>query len=222
MAYAKDMSLRLHDKIRHLLEITPGLTQRGLAERMGVNPAAVNRMLYGRRNIMADEVPVIEEYLGVSLDWRGPAPAGEYRQANDKPGGRGFSDVRAAELSGEPLSAPSVPPVPVLAGARGSEIVDWVVRHPHQMAVRDAYALYVTADDMQPRYYRGEIVYIHPARPPMTGSDCVVETKDGQVHLRRLVQKTADRVTLQQLQPAKLVELPLADIQAIYCVVGRG
>ena len=31
---------------------------------MGLNPAAVNRMLHGARAIKVDEVPVIEEYLG--------------------------------------------------------------------------------------------------------------------------------------------------------------
>lgn len=216
------MTARLHDKIRHYLDTLPGLTQKGLAERMGVNPAAVNRMLHGRRNIMADELPIIEDYLGVRLDPRGGAE--EYSQSPST-GPRGFSDVRR-DIEGSPELLPdalhALPPVPVFGGKRGSAIVDWVARHPHQLAVREAYALYVESDDMQPRYYRGEIVYVHPSRPPMTGSDCVIETVKGEVLLRRLVQKTADRLTVQQLQPQKLVEMKTGDIAAIYSIVGRG
>ena len=69
------MNHRIYEKIREILETTPGLTQKGLAERMGLNPAAVNRMLYGRRNIMAEEIPMIEDYLGVRLELS-PVPGG--------------------------------------------------------------------------------------------------------------------------------------------------
>lgn len=206
------MMLRLHEKIRRVIDTTPGLTQRGLAERMGLNPAAVNRMLYGRRNIMADEVPLIEEYIGVKLD------LGTARDATARVGLRGFSDVPPATF--EESVAP-LPLVPVYGGLRGSETVDWVPRHPLQQAVRDAYALYVSEDDMQPRYFRGETVYVHPAKPVMSGSDCVIEMKDGSVLLRRLAQKTSDRLTVQQYHPSRLVEIALDDVGAIYSIIGR-
>ena len=45
------MMSRIHERIRHFLETTPGLTQRGLAEHMGLNPAQVNRMIHGQRKI---------------------------------------------------------------------------------------------------------------------------------------------------------------------------
>lgn len=210
--------MRLHEKIRRIIDDTPGLTQRALAERMGLNPAAVNRMLYGRRNIMADEVPLIEDYLGVKLELN-PA-ARDYRQ-DPHSGKRGFSDVAPSSLEDRDGFA-ALPPVPVFRDRRGSEVVDWLPRHPLQQAVRDAYALYVAEDDMQPRYYRGETVYIHPAKPVMTGSDCVIEMKEGAVLLRRLAQKTSDRITVQQFHPSKLVDIALSEIDALYSVIGRG
>ena len=54
----------LHKWIKSVIDTTQGLTQKGLAKAMGLNPAAVNRMLHGARAIKVDEVPVIEEYLG--------------------------------------------------------------------------------------------------------------------------------------------------------------
>lgn len=213
---------RLHDQIRTLIDSTPGLTQRGLAERMGLNPAAVNRMLYGRRNIRADEVPVIEHYLGVKLDLGQDNSRADYRQAMGQRGVRGFSDVASQAIEGHEGAMPFTPDmVPVYRDRRGSETIDWVTRHPLQLAVRDAYALYVTGDDMQPRYFRGETVYVHPAKPVMTGSDCVIEMKDGTVLLRRLAQKTADKLTVQQFQPSKLSEIALKDVEALYSIIGR-
>ncbi len=213
------MNMRLHEKIRHHLESTPGLTQRGLAERMGVNPAAVNRMIYGRRNIMADELPIIEDYLGVALDLgRGAA---DYHQ-DQRSNARGFSDVRRAEIDGRDAAQNLPPPVPVYRDRRAGDIVDWAVRHPQQFALRDAYALYVDSEDMQPRYFRGELVYVHPAKPVMTGSDCVVEYTDGRIALRRLVQKAADKIVVQLFHPARLEELPARDVAALHSIVGRG
>lgn len=216
------MTMRLHEKIRHHLESTPGLTQRGLAERMGVNPAAVNRMLYGRRNIMADELPVIEDYLGVALDIGRMAQSAEYQQ-NARGAARGFSDIRRMEFDGREASAQQFPPpVAVYRDYRSGEVIDWAVRHPHQFALREAYALYVDSEDMQPRYFRGELIYVHPAKPVMTGSDCVVEYADGRVALRRLVQKSSDKIVVQLFNPARLEEVPAKDVSALHSIVGRG
>lgn len=218
------MAIKLHEKIRHHLETTPGLTQRGLAERMGVNPAAVNRMLYGRRNIMADELPVIEEYLGVTLDVgrSAPASAHEYHQ-HPRGSARGFSDVRRSDIDAHDTVAITMPPpVPVYRDRRAGDVVEWTTRHPQQFALRDAYALYVDSEDMQPRYFRGELVYVHPAKPVMTGSDCVIELTDGRVALRRLVQKSADKVVVQQFNPQRLEEIAARDVASLHSIVGRG
>src|SRR4051812_41867554 len=87
------------DKIAHVLKTTPGLTQKGLAAHMGLNPAAVNRILHGQRKIMFEEVPLIEEYLGTRLD----LAASEYKQKSS--GHKGVSDVHASALA-QPLAQP--------------------------------------------------------------------------------------------------------------------
>src|SRR4051812_11166018 len=104
-AMLKNMS-RLHEKIRDILEKRPDLTQKGLAERMGLNPAAVNRMLYGQRKIMAEEIPVIESYLGAPLPLS--AANAEYRQGEKTRGG--FSEsAKASSLSFDAAPAPPIP-----------------------------------------------------------------------------------------------------------------
>lgn len=212
---------RIHDKIRDTIENTPGLTQRGLAERMGLNASAVNRMLYGQRQIKASEIPVIEAYIGLKLDL-------EYPQGPR--GSRGF---------GEATNAPHYDSVrvPVYGYAAGGvdigrkggglnlangEVIDWVQRHPAQMGVQNAFAIYVFSDSMEPRYYRGELIYIHPGRPPELNKDVVIQMKNGDAYIKRLLRQQGGKIRVRQFNPPDEKDIPLKDVQMIYPVIGRG
>ena len=207
--------MQLHDKIRDIIESTPGLTQKGLAERMGLNPAAVNRMLYGRRNIMVDELPVIEAYLGTRLDIyaqpqpnaAGPVP----RPTNAMPG-----------LVAQDVLLPV--PVYTYLPEGGRRLTDWAQRHPAQAGIEDGFAVYVTTSAMEPRYFTAEIVYLHPTRPAQAGRDCLVETSDGHAVLGRLAAQGADgaAVTLEFYNPPSRKTFKQDEIAAIYTVLGRG
>ncbi len=65
-------------------------------------------MLYGQRRIMAEEIPIIEAYLGVKLDLQYPQESKPQRVRRG-----GFAD-RAAPFE-------SLAPVPVYGYAAGSE-----------------------------------------------------------------------------------------------------
>ncbi|MBI1215069.1 MAG: helix-turn-helix domain-containing protein [Alphaproteobacteria bacterium] len=231
------MMQRIHEKIRHLLETTPGLTQRGLAEHMGLNPAQVNRMIHGQRNIRVEEVPVIEAYLGATLDLRGgPAPQGFAPQQHGGSRPRGFAEAPGVMPPAPP--ARHTGPVPVYGYAAGAEdlgldgaglnlgndggVVDWVTRHPAQIGIRDAFAIYVFSDSMEPRYYRGELVYVHPGRPAEPGRDCVIEMKNGDAYIKRLLRVMPDKIRVAQYNPAQERDLPREEIKALYAVIGRG
>jgi phage repressor protein C with HTH and peptisase S24 domain len=228
------MSQRIYDKVREIIEATPGLTQKGLAERMGLNPAAINRMLYGRRNIMAEEIPIIEDYLGVKLDLSQPSAVPvniEYRQDARAAGRRGFSDISTQHLPPPEASATS-PVVPVYGYAAGSlqkglnlsngEAVDWVVRHPAQFGINNAFAVYVFSDSMEPRYFQGELIYVHPGRPPEANRDCIIEMKNGDAYIKRFLRQSADKIRVAQFNPPEEKDILKEDIKAIYAVVGRG
>lgn len=215
------MSIRLHDKIRMILEATPHKTQRGLAQRMGLNPAAVNRMLHGARKIMAEEIPVIESYLGVKLT---PLEDDvEYLQ-NPHHGKKGFSDVPSVQaFAGESaLARVPVYGLPLKTDGEEKNIIDWVPRHPAQFGVRDAFALYVVSDDMEPRYFRGELVYVHPHRPPTAAKDCVLVQKNGETIIRRIVSSSLGLLKAEQFNPKHQKDIAENDIVAAYAVVGRG
>tara|TARA_R110002124_G_scaffold193265_2_gene360542 strand:- start:335 stop:943 length:609 start_codon:yes stop_codon:yes gene_type:complete len=202
--------MKLYEWIRDTIKTTPGLTQKGLAEAVGMNPATVNRMLYGRRHIRAEEVPLIENYLGAKYGM--PAEHdGDVAQIQDS----GF----AAQ------SAPTVPQnlIPVYHGATGEgDIVDWVERHPMQKSCKDAYAFYVVSGAYEPRYYSGELVYIHPGKPPAMAQDCLVRRADGTESLYRYMGQSVQEVMLSNLQNGAAVTFPHTEIRALSAVVGRG
>lgn len=234
------MSIRIHDKIREVLENTPGLTQKGLAEKMGLNPAAVNRMLYGRRNIMAEEIPIIEDYLGVSLHLSAPDDDSRiYRHnpAADSGKLRGFADIGSRHNiflpeSANPRSFFDASVIPVYGDPSGGmqkglnlssgDVIDWVARHPIQFGIRNAFAVYVSSDSMEPRYFRGELVYIHPGRPPEINKDCLVEMNGGEARIYRLLGRNGDRIRIAEYNPPVETEIPLKDIKSLYAVIGRG
>lgn len=216
--------MKMHEKIRHIIETTPGLTQKGLAEQMGLNPAAINRMLYGRRHIMVEEVPVIENYLGVTLT-QDPKHV-IYRQDNAE-ASKGFSDQPALALE-MPLKSWGDMMVPVLGTADDRlslterKIVDWVPRHPAQIGINDAFALYAADPAMEPRYMPGELVYVHPGRTPEIGKDCLVIMKDGAAQVRRFLGQTEKSWRFGQLSPEKETSLPRAAVRSLFAVIGRG
>lgn len=198
--------MKLYEWIRDTIKTTPGLTQKGLAEAVGMNPATVNRMLYGRRHIRAEEVPLIENYLGAT-----------YAMSAEKDEGGGFAAATALPLPQQQHL------IPVYHGGDGGDgIVDWVERHPMQKSCKDAYAVYVASGAYEPRYYSGELVYIHPGKPPAMGQDCLVRYADGTEALYRYMGQSAQDVTLSGFQNGALRVFPHTDIRALAAVVGRG
>jgi phage repressor protein C with HTH and peptisase S24 domain len=86
----------------------------------------------------------------------------------------------------------------------------------------------VVGDSMEPRYHSGELVYVHPGRPVDVGAYVLVQVKpkeDGDAPravVKRLVRRSATKVTLEQFNPKKTIELKANDILSMHRVVGSG
>lgn len=209
------MKYRIHEKIRRVLESNPALTQKGLAAYMGLNPAAVNRMLYGKRNILAEEIPLIEKYLGVVL-----ARAAAGAETGAETGNVQYLHSPQPPAPNRP-TAHNMETVPVYRHTHG-DIADWTARHPAQAGNAQAFAVYVADDSMAPRYFPGELVYIHPGRPPQAGQDCLILHHDSTMQLARFAGQSGETLTIGLLRPEKTEELQYKAIKDLYAVVGRG
>jgi phage repressor protein C with HTH and peptisase S24 domain len=105
------------------------------------------------------------------------------------------------------------------------QIVDTVECPPVLDAVPDAYAVYVVGDSMEPRYYAGELVYVHPNKPYKRGDFVVVQVNvDGEDaphgFIKQFVSLSPTTLTLCQFNPKKEIEFLRKKVVSIHRIVG--
>jgi SOS-response transcriptional repressor LexA len=106
------------------------------------------------------------------------------------------------------------------------EVTDYVVRPPALAATTHAYAVYVAGSSMEPRYYLGELVHIHPGKPVTIGAFVLVQIRpeaEGETpraSIKRLVRRTATSWRFEQFNPSKEIDVKAADVLSIHRIVG--
>ncbi len=229
------MEHQIYKWIAYKLAEDTTLSQKGLAEALGVNPSAVNRMLHGRRAIKVDEIPVIEDYIGEKYqETQGGADLNRFASAAASGQMRTYSPPPELDVQHiyrrENASVRNAPrpldPVPVYQVKEGQKnmghVVDWVVRHPSQIGLDDSFALYIADQSYSPRYQKGEVIYLHPSRPPEMGRDCLVELKSGGYQIWRYLGEEDRTLLCENTNLGKKTKIDLSDIAFIYNVLGRG
>jgi len=108
----------------------------------------------------------------------------------------------------------------VLTGNQVSE----VPAPPSLSHVRDAYAVYVVGDSMEPRYFAGETVFVNPRLPISRGAFVVAQISKGEephprAYVKRFVLQDAKRLRLEQYNPKKILEFPASTVVAIHRIV---
>ena len=86
--------------------------------------------------------------------------------------------------------------------------------------VRGAYAVYVTGNEMEPRYEQGWLLHVNPFKPPTRGRDVVVYKVDGTVLIKGFVRWDGDELVLQQLNPPQELRVPRSEARECHLVVG--
>lgn len=104
------------------------------------------------------------------------------------------------------------------------EVVDYVLRPPGIARARNVFAIYVVGSSMAPRYEEGDLVFVHPDRPPLNGCDVLVELHDeaepGTCLIKRLVGRTPSKLLLEQYNPRRRdIEIPLKRVRLVYRIL---
>ena len=110
------------------------------------------------------------------------------------------------------------------------ETVDNVARPQSLIGVPNAYAVYVYGDSMAPRYRHGELVFMHPGRPPSKGCYVLVQLGDRSEEpgattralIKEYVRQTASKLFLAQLNPPKTIEIDMSMVRGIHRIVASG
>lgn len=128
----------------------------------------------------------------------------------------------------------SVPVFGTVSGGPGGlqmgneAVLDWVRRPPRFMdrkgSPKDIFAVLVEEVSMVPRFGPGDLVYIDPLRAPQIGDCVVVVVKDGQhaepkAILKRLVARTASKITLEQFNPPEQFTVTTARVESLFRVM---
>ena len=86
--------------------------------------------------------------------------------------------------------------------------------------VRDAYAIYMIGDSMEPRYEQGWLLHVNPFKPPTRGRDVVVYKRGQAVLIKQFVGWEGDNLVLRQLNPDQTLHIPRGDVRDCHLVVG--
>jgi len=205
-----------------------GASQADLARHLGLAASAISRLTSGERQVKAGEVPLIAAFLGVSPEEvlrhavtdAGSAPSGE-------PARRGRPPRSAAP---SPVSAPQGGNlVPIRSAGRGGGDqqmflddgpIGYTPRPSNLGGVRDAYAIYMVGDSMEPRYEQGWLLHVNPFKPPTRGRDVVVYKTGQAVLIKQFVGWQGDQLVLRQLNPDETLRIARAEVVECHLIVG--
>jgi phage repressor protein C with HTH and peptisase S24 domain len=199
-------------------------TQADLARHLRLAPSAVSRMLKGERQMKALEAVQVAQFLGVPQeDVLRHAGNAAPTTASTEPARRG----RPPRQTAFPL--PRAESMPIKSAARGGgeqEMflgdgpIGYTPRPSNLAGVRDAYAIYMVGDSMEPRYMQGWLLHVNPFKPPTRGRDVVVYKINEAVLIKQFIGWSDDDLVLHQLNPDETFRIPRAEIAACHLVVG--
>ncbi|CAH1656833.1 putative Helix-turn-helix transcriptional regulator [Hyphomicrobiales bacterium] len=239
--------MTLGDRVRKEREAR-GWTQPYLAELVGLDASTVNKIELGKsrvpRNFLRiaaalgmDEAEALRILNEARMQEEGVAP-------NDPPVMTRFRVKGSAKPLGAFGPLPQMPPqgnktLPVLGYAAGGNTGSFrisdstydVVPCPPQLEhVSGAYAVFVYGESMEPRYFPGETVYVHPRLPVARGDFVVVQLSDeGESEptegiVKQYVGQGDEGLILHEFNPKSvdLPPVPLARVRAIHKIILAG
>lgn len=225
-------------RIRHLRSEVLKLKQREFADALGVSRGAVGNWELNQ-GIKTENLTLIADHFGVSADWlsngRGAPPVAGAMNAESPR----LEPVRGNASS--PVARPVNPRelIPVFGMAAGGQDgrlilngqrVGEVFAPATLEHVPDAYAVYVHGSSMEPRYFPGEGVWVHPHKPVRSGDFVVVQLRaetDGEPpygFVKRLVSINSKELVLEQLNPPenddRLIRFHASLVISIHKIIG--
>jgi len=181
----------------------------------------------GTRDITKNAARIYAKKMGVNFEWLWNG-VGEMRAK--------VPYLPAPNAKPEPreivAGLKTLPIVGRAKGGNGSAIVldGTVTDHiPSPRSLDDvpgAYGLEVVGDSMEPRYFAGEIVYVHPTRTIHKGAHVVLQVRgeDGDLHayIKRFVSESAHEVVVTQYNPNDELRFDREAVEAMHLIVKSG
>jgi phage repressor protein C with HTH and peptisase S24 domain len=198
------------------------------ARALGMGASTYNAHENGQNAFDFEQAEIYGQKFGVTATWllKGDgAPAAPTPQ-------RERANARIGKPIEDPFSWQTIPVYGQAVGGvdgrfifNGQKITD-VIAPPSLGNVAGAYAVYVVGDSMEPRYFAGETIYVHPRLPIRKGDFVVVQVKADDDHehaplgyVKQFVSMDERRLKLTQYNPAKTLEFPRHSVISIHKIV---
>lgn len=101
-----------------------------------------------------------------------------------------------------------------------SNPTDWLPCPPELSTVTSAFAFKVVDEEMAPRYNPGDIVYVNPQKPLITGCFALVVKNNDTAVLRQFLRSDGQTFTLSSYQSPSEEAVKINDLKGIYRIVG--
>lgn len=201
-----------------------GKSQADLARYLELPPTTINKMVKGRRKILAREGDKMRAFFAVQTE-----STSAHTSTKDFTPDGAIIDHSVKV----PLRSTMPRDVPILGTVSGGggffqmngDPIDWARRPPRLEGRADVFGAYVEDLSMVPRYEPGALIFVERARPPAPGDDVVVEIQGPGVHderkalIKRLLSVTPTTVRLEQYNPPKVLEYPRKQVVHMYRVM---
>jgi phage repressor protein C with HTH and peptisase S24 domain len=92
------------------------------------------------------------------------------------------------------------------------------------MNARNVYSLYVEGTSMEPQFQPGDLIYVHPDKPPRFGDAVVIQVQLGdseamEATIGILSKRATEMVTIRKHNPNAEIDIPRSTIVAIHKVL---
>lgn len=214
-----------------------GLSERALSIAATGKPDVIRDIKRGKGMPNAAVLGQLATVLGTTSDWllgraEGHAPLTSEAVLRDAPTG-----WRGADRDGIPVLATGYCDDLHITDDGSSfdvervqleldQVVRYVQRPAYLWNARDAYAIDLLGDSMEPVLPQGSVRLVDPRRAPAPGDDVVVQLTDGNggsdivtVLVKRLVRATSAYIELRQFNPAITFRVPRRQVARLHRIV---
>ncbi len=107
---------------------------------------------------------------------------------------------------------------------------DWLSRPAVLIGVNEAYAVIAAGSSMEPRYFDGEVVFVHPGRRVAPGRHTFVvvqfypdeEGEAPKAVIKKYERQTGSELILSQYNPPEELRFPIETVKSIHLIVNPG
>jgi phage repressor protein C with HTH and peptisase S24 domain len=221
------------DQIRKLIletSLDRGINLKDLSNRLGKNHAYMHQFIHKNtpKKLNGDDRALLSQILGIPESQIGAPPGLE------RPNFPLQSHSPNANLTGQKVEiGPAIPLYGTAVGGVDGQfelngnLLDRVKAPASLFGVRDAYAVRVAGDSMDPRYEDGETVYVNPKRRP-TRNDYVVaqirreENGPPEAFVKKFVRWNSEKLVLCQFNPEKELEFDSRLVESVHYILKNG